>query len=97
MKKISVKLILSFLAFLVTNLWLIAKGATKGSAVFFISPTVEETILFILLQLIVIAIYYIYPLTIKKFKIIYWCVSEVLVFATVFFWGIFIIGPIWFK
>jgi hypothetical protein len=49
MKKIIVKLILSFLAFLATNLWLIAKGVTKGSADFFISPTVEETILFIIL------------------------------------------------
>ncbi len=97
MKKTSVKLILSFFAFLATNLWLIAKGVTKGSADFFISPTVEETISFILLQLFVIAIYYIHPLTIKKSKLIYWCVSEVFVFATVLFWGIFIVGPIWFK
>ena len=96
MKKISVKLILSFLAFLTINLWLIAKGVTKGNADFFISPTVEETILFILLQLFVIVIYNIQPLTTKKSKLIYWCVSEVFVFATVFFWGIFIVGPIWF-
>lgn len=97
MKKISVKLILSFLAFLAVNMWIIAKGVTKGSAAFFISPTVEETILFILLQLIVIAIYSIHPLTLKKYKLIYWCVSEAFVFVTVLFWGIIIVGPIWFK
>ncbi|MBQ8905549.1 MAG: hypothetical protein IJY85_04170 [Ruminococcus sp.] len=96
MKKISVKLILSFLAFLTINLWFIAKGVTKGNADFFISSTVEETILFILLQLFVIVIYNVQPLTIKKSKLIYWCVSEAFVFATVFFWGIFIVGPIWF-
>ncbi|MBO4844852.1 MAG: hypothetical protein J5525_00965 [Lachnospiraceae bacterium] len=97
MKKTSVKLILSFMAFLAVNMWLIAKGVAKGSANFFISPTVEETILFILLQLFVIVVYFIHPLTIKKSKIIYWSVSEAFVFATVFFWGIFIVGPIWFD
>lgn len=44
MKKISVKLMLSFIAFLAVNLWLMFKGAAKGSADFFISPTVEETL-----------------------------------------------------
>ena len=97
MKRISVKLMLSFIAFLAVNLWLMFKGATKGSADFFISPTVEETILFFLLQLSVIAVYFIRPLTVKKSKIIYWCVSELFVVVTVFFWGIFIIGPIWFQ
>lgn len=97
MKKTSVKLILSFIAFLVVNLWLVFKGAAKGSADFFISPTVEETILFILLQLSVIVVYFIRPLTVKKSKIIYWCVSEMFVLVTVFFWGIFIVGPIWFQ
>lgn len=95
MKKTIIKLLLSFSAFLATNLWLIAKGVTKGSANFFISPTVEETILFIILQLFIIVIYYIHPLKMKTSKLIYWCVSEVFVFATVFFWGIFIVGPIW--
>ena len=50
MKKISVKLLLSFIAFLAVNLWLMFKGAAKGSADFFISPKVEETILFFFLQ-----------------------------------------------
>ena len=97
MNKISVKLILSFIAFLAVNFWLIFKGVTKGSAVFFMSPTVEETILFILLQLLVMVVYFIRPLTVKKSRIIYWCVSEALVLFTVFFWGIIIVGPIWFK
>ena len=97
MQKTGVKLILSFTAFLFVNLWLISKGAAKGAAGFFISPTVEETILFILLQLSVIGFYFIRPLTEKKSKIIYWCVSEVFVLVTVFFWGIFIVGPIWFR
>ena len=50
-----------------------------------------------LLQLSVIIVYFICPLTEKKSKFIYWCVSEVFVLITVFFWGIFIVGPIWFK
>lgn len=57
----------------------------------------EETILFIILQLLVVLIYFIYPLTVKKYKIIYWSVSEALVIITVLFWGIFIVGPIWLK
>ena len=97
MKKTGVKLILSFIAFLAANLWLTAKGVYKGAADFFISPTAEETIVFIILQLSVIAIYFIHPLTEKKSRLIYWCVSEFLVIATVFFWGIFIIGPIWLQ
>ena len=97
MKKISVKLILSFMAFLAVNLWLISKGAAKGAAHFFISPAAEETILFILLQISVIVVYFIRPLTANRSRIIYWCVSEVFVLATVYFWGIFIVGPIWFK
>ena len=97
MKKLIVKLILSFAAFLASNLWLMSKAATKGAASFFISPVIEETILFILLQLVVIVIYYISPLTIKKFRIIYWSISETFVAITFFFWGIFIVGPIWFQ
>ena len=97
MSKLRTKLILSFAAFLAANLWLIGKGSAKGGASFFISPAVEETIIFILLQLLVIVIYVIGTLTVKKSKIIYWCLSEVYVLATVFFWGIFIVGPIWLK
>lgn len=97
MQKTGVKLALSFTAFLFVNLWLMFKGAAKGAADFFISPTVEETILFIILQLSVVGFYFIRPLTEKKSKVIYWCVSEVFVFVTVFFWGIFIVGPIWFR
>ena len=97
MNKIHTKLILSFSAFLAANLWLAGKGAAKGGASFFISPTVEETIVFILLQLLVIVIYVICPLTEKKSRLIYWCISELFVFAAVFFWGIFIIGPIWLQ
>ena len=85
------------MAFLASNLWLIGKGVTKGSADFFISPAVEETIIFIMLQLFVIVVYFIKPLTIKKSRLIYWGVSEVLVLATVWFWGLFIVGPIWLQ
>ena len=97
MNKTSIKLILSFVGFLASNLWLIAKGVTKGSAGFFISPVVEETIIFIFLQLFVIIVYLIRPLTVKKSQLIYWCVSEAMVVATVWFWGFFIVGPIWLK
>ena len=97
MNKIRIKLLLSFMAFLVSNLWLIGKGVTKGSADFFVSPAVEETIIFFLLQLFVIVVYFIRPLAIKKSRLIYWGVSEVLVLATVWFWGLFIVGPIWLQ
>ncbi len=70
MRKLSVKLILSFAAFLTANLWLIGKGSAKGAADFLVSPAVEETILFILLQIIVILIYYIRPFTIRKYTVI---------------------------
>ncbi|SFB78666.1 hypothetical protein [Ruminococcus albus] len=96
MKKTGVKLILSFMAFLSVNLYFMFKGAAKG-AEFFISPAVEETIFFIFLQLSVIVVYFVRPLTVKKSKIIYWCVSELFVLVTVYFWGIFIVGPIWFQ
>ena len=97
MNRFGVKLILSIVSFLAVNIWLIGKGVVKGAADFFISATVEETILFIILQLLVVLIYFIYPLTVKKYKIIYWSVSEALVIITVLFWGIFIVGPIWLK
>ena len=97
MNRFGVKLILSIVSFLAVNIWLIGKGVAKGAADFFISATVEETILFIILQLLVVLIYFIYPLTVKKYKIIYWSVSEALVIITVLFWGIFIVGPIWLK
>ena len=38
MNKTSTKLVLSIAGFLVSNLWLIAKGVTKGAADFFIYP-----------------------------------------------------------
>ena len=79
MNRFGVKLILSIVSFLAVNIWLIGKGVAKGAADFFISATVEETILFIILQLLVVLIYFIYPLTVKKYKIIYWSVSEALV------------------
>ena len=97
MKKTIVKLILSFTAFLAANMWLMFKAAAKGSADYFFSPVVEETILLILLQLFVIVIYFIRPLTTKRSQLIYWCVSEAFVIITVFFWGIFIVGPIWLQ
>ena len=97
MNKTSIKLLLSFVAFFASNLWIIGKGVSKGSADFFISPVVEETIVFILLQLFVIVVYFIRPLAIKKSRLIYWCVSEVLVLVTVWFWGFFIVGPIWLQ
>ena len=71
MNRFGVKLILSIVSFLAVNIWLIGKGVAKGAADFFISATVEETILFIILQLLVVLIYFIYPLTVKKYKIIY--------------------------
>ena len=96
-KKLAVKLGLAASAFLAVNLWLTAKGAAKGAADFFISPTVEETILFLLLELAVIAAGCIRPLRDAKKNVIYWLVSETLVLITVFFWGIWIVGPIWFR
>lgn len=53
MNRFCVKLILSIVSFLAVNIWLIGKGVAKGAADFFISATVEETILFIILQLLV--------------------------------------------
>ena len=97
MNKTSIKLLLSFVAFLASNLWIIGKGVSKGSADFFLSPVVEETIIFILLQLFVIVVYFIKPLAIKESILIYWCASEVLVLVTVWFWGFFIVGPIWLQ
>ncbi len=97
MNKTSIKLLLSVGAFLVSNLWLIGKGVSKGSADYFISPVVEETIIFIILQLFIIVVYFIRPLIKKKSRLIYWCVSEVLVLGTVWFWGFFIVGPIWLQ
>ena len=96
MKKLIIKLILSISAFLTVNMWIIGKGVTKGAAQYFISPTVEETILFIALQLLVIVIYFIKPLKTKKYKLIYWLISETLVIITVVFWGLIVVGPIWF-
>ncbi len=95
MNKTSIKLLLSFTAFLASNLWIIGKGVTKGSADFFISPAVEETIVFVLLQLLIMVIFFIKPLKGKRSQLIYWVVSEVLVLATVIFWGFIIVGPIW--
>ena len=97
MKKLIIKLILSISAFLTVNMWIIGKGVTKGAAKYFISSTVEETILFIALQLIVIVIYFIHPLKTKKEKLIYWCISETLVIITVIFWGLIVVGPIWLR
>ena len=97
MKKLHNKLIFSFSSFLAANLWLIGKGVQKGSANFFISATVEETLIFVLLQILVIIIYMVRPIEVKKSRVIYWCISEVLVLVTVFIWGIFIVGPIWLK
>lgn len=93
--KTRTKLALSFTAFLLANIWLIFKGASKGAAEFFISPAVEETIVFVLLQMAVIAVYFIRPLTVKKFRAVYWGVSEFFVLTTFLFWGIIIVGPIW--
>lgn len=95
MKKTIIKLIISSIAFLVVNLWIIYKATAKGDVDYFISPAAEETILFIFLQLFNIFNYFIHPLTGKKQKIIYWCISEALVLITVFVWGIWVIGPIW--
>lgn len=90
------KLLISVLFFIFANVWLISKGVMKGAADFlFDSAAVEETIIFILLQMAIIVNYFIYPLAIKKHKVIYWCVSEFLVLSTFLFWGIFIVGPIW--
>lgn len=95
MKKIIIKLFFSIVVFLAVNLWIIYKGVAKGAVDYFISPALEETILFILLQLFIIANYFIRPLTSKKQKIIYWFISETLVLITIFIWGIWVIGPIW--
>lgn len=52
MNRFGVKLILSIVSFLAVNIWLIGKGVAKGAADFFISATVEETILFIIITAI---------------------------------------------
>ena len=52
MNRLGVKLILSIVSFLAVNIWLIGKGVAKGAADFFISATVEETILFIIITAI---------------------------------------------
>lgn len=97
MQKTSVKLILSTAAFLAANGWLISKGATKGAADFLVSAVFEETLVFILLQIAVLAIYFIRPLTTVKSRLIYWLISEAYVLLTFLFWGIIIVGPIWVK
>ena len=88
-------MLFAFTAFAAANLYFIYKGVANADP--FISWKVEETIVFILLQLIVAVIYMIRPLTKKSSKVIYWCVSETLVLLTVFFWGVWIVGPIWLK
>lgn len=97
MKRTVFKIVFSIIAFMAVNLWLMYKAATKGDTSYFISWKVEETILFILLQIFMIVDYFIYPLKNRKQKIIFWCVSELLVLVTVYVWGIWIIGPIWFQ
>lgn len=90
------KLLISALAFISANAWLISKGVMKGAAPFlFGSAVIEETIIFILLQIAVIVNYFIFPFASIKHKVLYWCVSELLVLITVIFWGIIIVGPIW--
>ena len=88
MKKTIIKLIISIIAFLGVNLWIIYKAIAKGDIDYLISPAVEETILFIILQLLIIVNYFVRPLTNKKSKIIYWCISEALVLITFFIWGL---------
>ena len=97
MKKTIIKLILVLAAVLSADFWLIYRGMTAMPADFFISVPFEETLVFILLQLAVIIIYFVKPFTTKKTKLIYWCVTEVLVLATIVFWGFIIVGPIWFR
>ena len=97
MKRLIIKVLLSIVAFVAANAWLINKGIAKGAVDWFISPVVEETVLFFVLQLFMFLNFFIYPIETKKKKIIFWCVSELLVIVTVWFWGIFIIGPIWFM
>ena len=97
MKRLIIKVFLSIVAFIGVNAWLINKGIAKGAVDWFISPVVEETVLFIILQVFMFLNFFVYPLETKKKKIIFWCVSELLVIVTVCFWGIFVIGPIWFM
>jgi len=94
-----IKLILSTISFLAANSWLIYKGVMKGAAPFFVSAAVEETIVFFLLQVLVLLIYFIphFPLLSRKSKLIYWGISEAYVLCTFIFWGFVIVGPIWFA
>ncbi|WP_294488118.1 hypothetical protein [uncultured Ruminococcus sp.] len=66
-------------AFLSANIWLMFKGASKGAAGFYA----------------VIAVYFIRPLTVKKFRAVYRGVSEVFVLTTFLLRGIIIVDPIW--
>lgn len=96
MNRFTKKLLISVLAFVFANVWLISKGVMKGAADFlFGSAVIEETIIFILLQLAIIVNYFVCPLALKKHKVIYWCASEFLVLTVVLFWGVIIVGPIW--
>lgn len=47
MNRFGVKLILSIVSFLAVNIWLIGKGVAKGAADFFISATVELSLIHI--------------------------------------------------
>ena len=97
MRKTIVKLIIVLAAVLAADLWLIYRGMTAMPADYLVSAAFEETLVFILIQLTAIIIYFVKPFTTKKTKLIYWGVSEVLVLATVIFWGVIIVGPIWFR
>ena len=97
MKRLMIKLLLAAGAFLAVNLWMCGRAAQKGASHWLVSLKFEETALFILLQAAVAVIFLVRPLETKKQKTVYLCIAETLVLITVLFWGVIVVGPIWFR
>lgn len=74
-EKIDYKSFLSIVAFVAANAWLINKGIAKGAVDWFISPVVEETVLFIVLQIFMFLNFWFYPLKTKKKNNILVCIG----------------------
>ena len=96
MKRLTVKIIIAVLGFAAVNGILMGLAAAKGAGGFF-ATAAGETLLFVFLQVFMAANMLICPPADKKQRTVLLIVSEVLVGLTVFFWGFFIVGPIWMQ
>ncbi len=94
MKRLTVRIIIAVLGFAAVNGILMGLAAAKGAGGFF-ATAAGETVLFVLLQLYMTVNLLICPPDDKKQRTALLIVSELLVGITVFFWGFFIVGPIW--